>query len=519
MKKAVTYIWLRKWLLALVVVVFIGIVWYAFARSGGAKYQFVTVTRGTITETVSVTGNTTSTKSVSLGFQTAGTIANVSANLGDKVYAGEVLASLDTSDLRAQLLQANAAVDSAQAQLDKLIAGPRPENISVAQTALVAAQQNLTNTYAGISNTLADANTKSIDAVVNQLAPFFSNPQGTNPQLTFTISDSQLLNNIQTERAIANQELTLWQAELAATSTATDPATLDATLASAQKHLDVMKTLVNQAAQALISATNLSATTAATYKTDATTAQNEVNAAATEVTTATQTIASQKAAVAQAQAQLNLTSASSTPEDILAQRAQVEQAQANAASIEAKIRQASIVSPINGTITMQNAKIGQVASPSNPLISIIADSGFEVDAYVPEVDIGKLAVGDPVSMTLDAFPGETFTGNVFYINSAETVISGVVDYLVKVSFEKPDPRIKSGLTVNCTITAETKSGVLILPQYAVLQNDQGTFVKTLDAKKNAVQEPVTLGIQDDQGNVEIASGVAEGEQVINIGLK
>ena len=519
MKKAIKYLWFRKWLLALVVVAAIGIVWYAFARSGGAKYQFVTVTRGTITETVSVTGNTTSTKSVSLGFQTAGTIASVSANLGDKVYAGEVLASLDTSDLRAQLLQAKAAVDSAQAQLDKLIAGPRPENISVAQTALVAAQQNLTNTYAGIGNTLADANTKSIDAVVNQLAPFFSNPQGTNPQLTFPVSDSQLLNNIQTERALANQEFTAWQTELATAGTTSDPAALDTILMKAQGHLDVMKMLVNQAAQALISTTNLSATTAATYKTDATTAQNEVNAAATEVTTAVQTIAAQKAAVAQAQAQLNLTSASSTPEDIAAQQAQVEQAQANVASIEAKIRQASIITPISGTITMQNAKMGQVVSPSSPLISVMTDSGFEVDAYVPEVDIGKLAVGDPVSMTFDAFPGETFTGTVFYINSAETVVSGVVDYLVKISFTKPDPRVKSGLTVNCTITAETKSGVLVLPQYAVLQNDQGTFVKTLDAKKNPVEQPVTLGIQDDQGNVEIASGVTEGEQVINIGLK
>jgi hypothetical protein len=60
--------------------------------------------------------------------------------------------------------------------------------------------------------------------------------------------------------------------------------------------------------------------------------------------------------------------------------------------------------------------------------------------------------------------------------------------------------------------------VLILPQYAILQNDTGTFVKTLVGTV-ATTSPVALGLQDQKGNVEILSGVTEGEQVINIGLK
>ena len=59
---------------------------------------------------------------------------------------------------------------------------------------------------------------------------------------------------------------------------------------------------------------------------------------------------------------------------------------------------------------------------------------------------------------------------------------------------------------------------MTLPEYAILQNDQGTFVETLVNKK-IVQNPVTLGIQDENGNVEVLSGVTEGEQVLNIGLK
>ena len=115
-------------------------------------------------------------------------------------------------------------------------------------------------------------------------------------------------------------------------------------------------------------------------------------------------------------------------------------------------------------------------------------------------------------------PHETFTGKVFSIDPAETIVSGVVDYLIKVSFDKNDPRVKSGLTANLEITTKTENNALILPQYAILQNDSGTFVETLQNGAEA-QMPVTLGISDQNGNVEVSSGTTEGEQVMNIGLK
>ena len=78
--------------------------------------------------------------------------------------------------------------------------------------------------------------------------------------------------------------------------------------------------------------------------------------------------------------------------------------------------------------------------------------------------------------------------------------------------------MKSGLTANVSIQTKHKNSVLMLPQYAILQTDAGNFVKTLSGT-SVVQDPVALGIQDQNGNVEIISGVAEGEKVINIGLK
>jgi RND family efflux transporter MFP subunit len=218
-------------------------------------------------------------------------------------------------------------------------------------------------------------------------------------------------------------------------------------------------------------------------------------------------------AIADAQANIaNNNSSSSVVE------AQIAQAKASVESAQARLVNAQIVAPFSGTVTQFDAKIGQFAPPSTPLISIMSDTGYEVDAGVSEIDIGKVSVGDVATMTLDAFPGETFTGTVFYIAPAETNTGGVISYQVKISFSKIDPRLKSGLTANIDIQTKSENNALILPQYAILQNDQGTFVETIVNNK-IKQIPVTLGIEDNKGNVEIVSGVTEGEQVLNIGLK
>src|SRR5581483_1987631 len=185
---------------------------------------------------------------------------------------------------------------------------------------------------------------------------------------------------------------------------------------------------------------------------------------------------------------------------------------------QVKIAKASLVAPISGVVTVQNAKVGQIATPGNVLVSLISNGGLEIDAQVPETDIGKVAVNNPVKITLDAFPGETFTGKVFYIDPAQTIVSGVVDYKIKISFDKSDSRIKSGLTANLTVQTQTDQNALILPQYAIIQNTTGTFVEVLQ-NGSPKQIPVTLGIRDQEGNVEVASGVTEGQQVINVGLK
>mgnify|MGYP000078231634 CR=1 FL=1 len=191
---------------------------------------------------------------------------------------------------------------------------------------------------------------------------------------------------------------------------------------------------------------------------------------------------------------------------------------AQVALVQAQIDQTVIRAPIAGIVTKQNAKIGEIAAANNPITSVISQGAFEIESNVPEVDVGKVALADTVNVTLDAFQGEHFTGRITKIDPAETVIDGVVNFKVTIAFDSADVRLKSGLTANLAIETEKHTNVLILPQVAVLETDAGAFVKV--SSGGAVsQKPITIGLRDKNGNVEILSGVSEGDSVLNVGLK
>jgi RND family efflux transporter MFP subunit len=437
-------------------------------------YQFIPVASGSITETVSLTGNTTASQSVSLGFSSSGNVSNIYSALGKKVSAGQVLAELNTSDLSAQLHNAQAGLVIAQQQAST--SENNLANVTTEQNTLVAnAHNTLLNSTPAALNV---GNYNGYDAPTVS-GTYTCSQEGTYDLKTYSSSNGVSVNYTGLE-----------QGSFLLTSVPRPMGACGLFLS-----FDPTKTL-QAGAEFNVNIPNKNAP--------------NYNANSDAYQLALQT---RDKAIADAEANVSNDNASSSVVD-----AQIVQAQASVESAQAKLQNAEIIAPISGTVTQFDAKVGQFAPLSTPLVSIISNAGYEVDGGVSEIDIGKVSVGDTVSMTLDAFPNESFTGKVFYIAPAETNTNGVISYQIKIGFDKNDPRLKSGLTANIDIQTKHKDNVLILPQYAVLQNDQGTFVETLVNNK-IVQNPVTLGIQDEKGNVEVVSGVTLGEQVLNIGLK
>ncbi len=491
----------------------------AFFIFGGKKQQMaslITVKTGTITQDVVVTGDITSSENVDLSFQSAGTVARINVATGDKVNVGDVLLTEDSSVLQAELQQAEASVAQAEANLGVLQSGATAQNIAVSVAEVSNAQSALFGAEKNVVSTVQDAYTKADDAIYNQADQIFTNPR-TNPQLIFSISNQQLAVNIQSERLNIESDFGAWNGLLSSLTATSDlPAVLEGTkgyLSDIQNFLaDVASALNFVSPSGSASATNLD-----TWRTDVAAGRAEVVTAMGNVVAAESALDSDQTALAVAEKQLALKQAPATPDQIAADEAAVSQAKAQVSLIQAQIDQTVLRSPVAGTVTNVVPKKGEVATAGETVVSIIGSNSLEVEAYVAESDVAKLKVGDPVTLTLDALPGETFTGHLLSIDPAETIVNGVANYKVKVSFDAVDPRFKSGLTANLTIETQRKDNVLIIPQFAIVQNDQGTFaVKVVNGKQEQV--PITLGIQDQNGNAEVVSGLSEGDQVLNVGL-
>lgn len=447
-------------------------------RKNSPNGETFTARRGTISQEVIVTGKTKPVESVELGFEQAGRISRVQARVGDYVAAGALLAELDASELSAELASAEAS-------------------LGVERAKLANAELGIDDAGRNMEDTLTDAYTKADDAVRNRVDQFFSNPRSANPQLNFA-AEPALERDVESGRLTMEALLMSWQSSRTGVGAAADLAAA----AAAKQNLAEVGQFLNTVALALNALRPTASQTQAAidaWRADTATARANVNTAATNVTAAEEKLRS-------------------VPGDVAAARAAVSAAEANVEAIRVKRSKAVLYAPIPGIVTRQDAKVGEIASANATLVSLLSPQGFEIEANVPEVDIGTIRAGNSVAITLDAFPGEALAGRVARIDPAETIVDGVVNYQITVVFERPDPRSKSGLTANLEIKTVEKPDALILPQVAIVENDRGTFVRKVEGGE-AHEVPVTTGIRDQDGNVEIVSGLAEGDRVENIGRR
>lgn len=173
-----------------------------------------------------------------------------------------------------------------------------------------------------------------------------------------------------------------------------------------------------------------------------------------------------------------------------------------------------IRAPFDGIITKVDAKIGEIAISNTPLVSMISAGVFQVESYVPEVNIAQIKLGEEASITLDAYgEGELFFAKIVSIDPAETIRDGVSTYKTKLQFLESDDRIKSGMTANALITTFNKPNVVVVPRGVVFDKNGKKFVQVKVGKK-IIDTEVVLGSSSSLGQVEVISGLADGDVVI-----
>lgn len=156
---------------------------------------------------------------------------------------------------------------------------------------------------------------------------------------------------------------------------------------------------------------------------------------------------------------------------IEAARGQVEQARAQVRQAEVNLGYTRIVSPIDGTVIQRNVDVGQTVASAlqAPTLFTIAEDlrQMQVDTNVAEADVGKIAAGMHTSFTVDAYPGERFSGLVRQIRNAPQTVQNVVTYDAVIDVANPELKLKPGMTANVTFVYAKRDDVLRVPNAAL----------------------------------------------------
>ncbi len=155
-------------------------------------------------------------------------------------------------------------------------------------------------------------------------------------------------------------------------------------------------------------------------------------------------------------------------------RAENEQAQTAAAVARAQaerdrtnLQYSVIRSPVSGVVVGRAVDVGQTVAASfqSPTLFTIAQDlrTMQIDTSVAEADIGQVRVGQSAPFTVDAFPGQRFSGKVKQVRLNPTVQQNVVTYNVVVAVDNPEEKLMPGMTAHVTIQVDRKDGVLRIP--------------------------------------------------------
>lgn len=498
-------------------IVAVGGVFYSVSKKpSNALY---TVSRGTVTESVTATGKVQAAQTIDLSFEKGGKVTAVKAVVGTSVVAGTLLAQTDNTDLFAQLEQAQGTLKVQQAKLDSLQIGTRPELLAIAQNTVTGAQTVLSQSKEAEAAAVRDAYIKADDAIHNKVDVFFVDPRTISPALTFVTSSSQLEINLKADRVMIENLLRNWQGEVLTVSG--DDANLSSAVDHAKANLTTIGKFLSDVNTALVEALpsgNVTVSTISTYQGSVTTARVSLSAALSSVISTETARKGAETALQNAQGQLTLSNAGATAEDKAAQQAQVDVALAGVHAVQAQLAKTIIRAPIDGVITKNDAHIGEIANQSEPLISMISNARFEIETFVSEADIAKVAVGNMVEVRLDAYQGATtFKATVIAVDPAATVVNGVSAYKVTVQFTDTDPQIKAGLTANVTMYAQEAHDVITVPESAIITKGTNQFVLRVDDTGLQSMTAVTVGLHGANGMVQIIAGISEGDRVVTFG--
>lgn len=510
-----TYIWLIVILISFVII-------RGSAGNKGPKYEFVQAKISNLTQIVSATGKVKPSQTIDLSFGTVERVARINFEVGQAVKRGQVIASLQNAKLVAQRDQAQAALDAQEAKLSELESGARPEDVKVSQTQLDKAKSDLNDLYQKSPSVLNQAFNVANDAFRRQIKEMFNYLEGA--QIPYAISYSYCGTQAsdgsysEIQRSSIDTKLDSWQDEVGKISGSNVKSEdIDKNLDIAQNSLEFFQAYLNRLNQTLTIDCTLDASSTqkiSGFRSSISTVITNINSSLGTIRDLHNSIHAQKLTVQSYQDQLDLKQAKTREEQIAYQKAQVASAQASLDLAKSQLADATLVSPIDGIVTVLDLKVGETVSTGKVVASVISVDPYQLESNINETDVAKIKIGNKADIIFEAFGSQKpFVGEVIKIDPAQTVVDNVVTYKTTLKINDFDSVIKPGMTADMDIITAQKENVLSVPQRAIIKKNGKSFASILENGK-VTEIPVVVGIKGSSGDIEIISGLKEGQKII-----
>ncbi len=365
---------------------------------------------------------------VSVAAEIQGLVVAILAERGDPVTKGEVVLRLDDTALQHQRAEAGAALSVARANLDRVRAGPRAEEIAAAQAALEEAEAQRAGAKQAVLNAQdVISNPRELKAEIDEARAQVQLAQQNVELHEADLEATRVKHSVYAEQG--GDTAQIWGHQLEAAGARLREA--EAQLSGARAYLSGLLGILE----------------------DPLTLQADLHQAQTRYELA-------ESGVQRAQATLDELRAGPTEEELALAEAEVRQAQSGMDLADARLDQLVLTAPMGGIVTSRAIQVGETATAGRPLLTIANLDQVTLVLYISVTQIGHIDIGQIVEVTVDSFPDRAFVGRVesiaaeaeftpSYVQTEEDRVDLV--FAVDVLIPNPDHALKPGMPADAVI--------------------------------------------------------------------
>lgn len=513
-------------IVSLIILISLGYFFYKKSTSTSTEVRYITskVAKGVLISSISGSGQVSASNQIDIKSNVSGNIIYVGIKPGDNVYEGKTLFTIDDTEAKKSVRDAELSLESAQISLNKIKIQNSNDNLNSTlaksfddgfntvsnvfldlpsimtglndiffKSSTVSGQQLNIDWYAGQVTETHDRD--KADILKQNLIDSFTKAQNSyttnleNYKIVSRTSDSQTIENLIKQ-------------------TYEDTKLISDVIKNGNNYIDFVNNVMQKNSATIPSIIN-------THKTNLNTYTSETNSHLIDLLNSTTSIKNNKDAFFNADLDNQSTELS------------LRQKQNALADARDKLKDYYISTPFSGTTVSVPVQRKDSINSGTTLATIITNQKIATIS-LNEVDIAKIKLNQKVTLSFDAISELTITGKVVQIDSVGTVSQGVVNYNIKISFDTNDERIKPGMSVNASIITDTKQDVLYIPNSSIKNKSGNTYVEIFDtplveplqgnqgspSPLPPTQILVVTGISN-ENSTEIISGLKEGDEIVS----